>query len=276
MIHEISPHQFNNTFQKTSPGENDYIFHFIGNSLLLKPDGDDFSIPRRKEISGISDEPEYNFLFIFDGIACFLIPENRDINDDTLIYKEINFFRTFKQKEIAWISIVAYQLMNWYSQNKFCGKCGSATEVKSDERAIICPSCKTAVFPKISPAIIVSIVCKDKILLAHNSNFSHNWYSLIAGYADIGESLEEAVLREVREEVGLDVKNIRYYKSQPWPYSGSLMIGFVAEADDKQEIQVDKKEITEAAWFSRENLPDHPANISIAGEMIDKFKKGEL
>jgi NAD+ diphosphatase len=276
MIHEISPHQFNNTFQKPSPEENDYIFHFIGNSLLLKSDGDDYAIPRRKEISGLSGKTEYNFLFTFDGIACFLIGENPDINDNMLIYKEINFFRTFRQKEIAWISIVAYQLMNWYSQNKYCGKCGSATEVKADERAIICPGCKTTVFPKISPAIIVAIVCNNKILLAHNSNFSQNWYSLVAGYADIGESLEEAVLREVREEVGLDVKNIRYYKSQPWPYSGSIMIGFVAEADDNQIIQVDKKEITEAAWFSRENLPDHPANISIAGDMIDKFKNGRL
>ena len=166
--------------------------------------------------------------------------------------------------------------MNWYSQNKFCGKCGAGIQQKTDERAIICPDCNTIVYPKISPAVIVAIVCNDKILLARNSNFPEKWYSLIAGYADVGESLEETLVREVKEEVGLDIKNIRYYKSQPWPLSGSMMIGFIAEADDNQFISIDNKEITEAAWFTRENLPEHPSDISIAGEMIDKFERGEL
>jgi len=166
--------------------------------------------------------------------------------------------------------------MNWYSQNKFCGKCGARTQHKPDERAIVCPNCSTAVYPKISPAAIVAIVCKNKILLARNSNFSGSWYSLVAGYSDIGESLEETLAREVKEEVGLDITNIRYYKSQPWPLSGSMMIGFIAEADENQPICIDNKEIAAAAWFTRGNLPQHPLNISIAGEMIDKFEKGEI
>jgi NAD+ diphosphatase len=167
--------------------------------------------------------------------------------------------------------------VNWYSQNRFCGKCGTAMQHRTDERALTCPSCNTSVFPKISPAIIVAIICRDKILLARNSNFPGRWYSLIAGYADIGESLEETLEREVREEVGLNVTNIRYYKSQPWPLSGSMMIGFTAEADDSQKIVIDEREITEASWFTRGSLPEYPSSaISIAGEMIDKFNRGEL
>jgi NAD+ diphosphatase len=277
MIHEIFPQRFNNQFIVTKDiRDDDFILHYNGNSLLLKIQGEAFEIPRKKDISGISNTTENIFLFKLNDISCFLIWDCPKTDDSQFIYKEINFFRTFKQKEIAWISIVGFQLMDWYSQNKFCGKCGSKTEEKPDERAIICPECNTIVFPKISPAIIVALVSNNKILLAQNSNFRNNWYSLIAGYADIGETLEETVIREVKEEVGLDVKNIRYYKSQPWPFSGSMMIGFFAEADEQQTICIDDKEITQAAWFTRGNLPNHPPNISIAGEMIEMFEKNEL
>jgi NAD+ diphosphatase len=166
--------------------------------------------------------------------------------------------------------------MSWYAHNKFCGKCGGLTVLKNDERAISCPSCQTTIYPKISPAIIVAIFSNDKILLARGVNFRDGFYSLVAGYVDIGESIEDAVVREVKEEVGLDIKNIRYYKSQPWPFSGSMMIGFIAEADDTQPIRIDEREIIDAAWFSHTNLPNHPQNRSIAGEIIEKFVKGEL
>jgi len=277
MIHEIFPHQFDNHFIITDNiAENDYILHYNEKSLLLKINGDEFQLPTKKDVSDIFDITERTFLFSLNGVRCFLVWNATRLIDDRFVYKEINSFRTLNPREIAWICIVGFQLNNWYLENKFCGKCGTKTAEKPDERAIICPNCSTVVFPKISPAIIVAILCKDKILLAHNSNFEQKRYSLVAGYVDVGETLEETVMREVKEEVGLDVKNIRYYKSQPWAFSGSMMIGFTAEADDTQPIRPDNVEITEADWFSRENLPNHPPKISIAGEMIDKFKKGEL
>jgi len=277
MIHEIFPNQFDNHFIITDNiAENDYILHYNEKSLLLKINGDEFQLPTKKDVSDIFDITERTFLFSLNGVRCFLVWNATRLIDDRFVYKEINSFRTLNPREIAWICIVGFQLNNWYLENKFCGKCGTKTAEKPDERAIICPNCSTVVFPKISPAIIVAILCKDKILLAHNSNFEQKRYSLVAGYVDVGETLEETVMREVKEEVGLDVKNIRYYKSQPWAFSGSMMIGFTAEADDTQPIRPDNVEITEADWFSRENLPNHPPKISIAGEMIDKFKKGEL
>jgi len=277
MIHEIFPHQFDNHFIITDNiAEDDYILHYNEKSLLLKINGDEFQLPTKKDVSDIFDITERTFLFSLNGVRCFLVWNATRLIDDRFVYKEINSFRTLNPREIAWICIVGFQLNNWYLENKFCGKCGTKTAEKPDERAIICPNCNTVVFPKISPAIIVAILCKDKILLAHNSNFEQKRYSLVAGYVDVGETLEETVMREVKEEVGLDVKNIRYYKSQPWAFSGSMMIGFTAEADDTQPIRPDNVEITEADWFSRENLPNHPPKISIAGEMIDKFEKGEL
>jgi NAD+ diphosphatase len=277
MIQDISPHKFSNIFiPEAGINDNDYVLHYNGNSLLLKIDGDEFRLPQKKDFPEITGQTEKTFLFSLDDVPCFLVLDSLSADKPGFVYKEINFFRTVSQKEIAWTSIAGFHLMNWYSHNKYCGNCGTATLQKNDERAIICPGCKTVFYPKISPAVIVAITCGNKILLARNSNFPGQWYSLIAGYVDIGESLEECVIREVKEEVGLDVKNIRYYKSQPWPFSGSLMIGFTAEADDLQPVCIDNKEIAEAAWFTKGNLPNHPSNISIAGEMIGKFENGEL
>lgn len=276
MIQDIFPIRFNNAYEANKTlNENDFIFHFQGNSLLMKIVGEDLEIPRKIDFPELNETTERIFLFSLDDVSCFLIWD-KPKDQPTLNYKDISFFRTCKKKEVAWISIVGLHLMNWYAQNKFCGKCGSLTQHKSDERALFCTECTTTIFPKISPAIIVAIINKDKILLARNTNFPVQWYSLIAGYSDIGESLEETLIREVKEEVGLDVKNFRYYKSQPWPLSGSMMIGFVAETEENQPIIIDHKEIAEAAWFTRGQLPAYPSGISIAGEMIDKFERGEL
>lgn len=277
MIQEIFPHSLNvHYLSNKNIGETDYVLYYNGNSVLLKTNGNQLEIPQKKDFSEISDKTEISFLFTFNDVPCFLIWDNLKADKPNLVFREISFFRTISQQEIAWITIVGFQLMNWYSQNKFCGKCGTRTLPKPDERAIICPDCNTVVFPKISPAVIVAIICNDKILLARNSNFQGSWYSLLAGYVDVGETLEDTLVREVKEEVGLDIKNIRYYKSQPWPPSGSLMIGFVAEADENQPVCIDNNEIVEAAWFTRGNLPKHSLLISIAGEMIEKFEKGEL
>ena len=277
MIHEIFPHQLDNHFVITNDiAENDYILQYNEQGVLLKINSEEFDLPRKKDVSNLLSTAETTYLFMLNDVRCFLVWDKPRSTNDQFAYKDISFLRNFKPKEIAWVGVVGFQLKNWYAENKFCGKCGSETHEKADERAIVCPNCATIVYPKISPAIIVAILCKDKILLAHNSNFQNNWYSLVAGYVDIGESLEETVMREVKEEVGLDVRNIRYYKSQPWPFSGSMMIGFFAEADDTQAICTDNVEITEAYWYSRGQLPNHPPVISIAGEMIDKFEKGEV
>lgn len=244
--------------------------------MLLKNDNDEPCIPCRKDLPELSANNNAVFLFKLNDSNCFLIHDIPTADEEKYVFEEINFFRTLKKKEIAWVSVVGSQLASWYAHNRFCGKCGHATSLVSHERAITCTHCNTTVYPKISPAIIVAITCGDKILLAQGRLFRSSFYSLVAGYADIGESLEDAVSREVMEEVGIEVKNIRYYKSQPWPFSGSMMIGYWAEADDKQPIRIDPNEIVDAAWFERGNLPNHPTNISIAGEMIELFEKNSF
>jgi len=277
MIQDIHPHRFSNLYLANQAiNETDYIFHYQGNTILLKTKGEELALPQKKDFQEMGESAERVFLFTLDEVPCFLVWSELKFDNPQLAFTEIGFFRTTVQREIGWVSLVGLHLRNWYQQNHFCGTCGTRTQHKSDERAVVCPACNTVVYPKISPAIIVAILSNDKILLANNSSFASNWYSLVAGYTDVGETLEETVRREVKEEVGLDVWNIRYYGSQPWELSGSMMIGFIADADENQPIQTDDKEITHAAWFTRDNLPNHPKNISIAGEMIEAFERGEL
>jgi NAD+ diphosphatase len=276
MIQDIFPHQFDNQYKANQAvTETDRVFYFEGNQLLVKTEGGQLLLPQQKDFPGLPVQAA-TFLFTLNDASCFLIRDKPTTIPPGFEYKDMNFMRAIDQPELAWAALAAFQLMNWYAQNKFCGKCGSPMQHKAEERALACPDCKNLVFPKISPAVITAILCGDKILLARNASFTNNRFALIAGYVDVGETLEQAVRREIKEEVGLEITRLHYYKSQPWPLSGSLMVGFIAEADDRQPICIDHKEIVEAGWFSRDELPNHPNNSSIAGEMIEKFKKGEL
>jgi NAD+ diphosphatase len=275
MIQDIHPHIFENIYTINVLAQNeDYIFYFSDNTVLLKENNNILEIPRKKDFISIDENQVH--LFKLNKKNCFWVEHCEFNENEHFKFIELSTIRKREEKEVIWTSILANQLRTWYHDNKFCGKCGTPTQHSLTERAIVCPNCKNTIYPKISPAIIVAIVSKTKILLANNANFMANWYSLVAGYTEVGETLEHCVAREVKEEIGIDVKNITYYKSQPWPVSGSLMVGFIAEADENQPITIDNKEITHASWFERGKLPNHPLSISIAGELIDLFEKGEI
>ena len=272
MLNEISQGIFDsNYFHHLEMGDDDFLLCYRDNQVLLKKSGDDYEFPRLGEFKEQIASPVY--LFSINSIRCFGL-EGSDFETVSFEFQDIFILRNLKKKEMAWIGSVGHQLMTWHHNNRFCGRCGSRTEMAKEERAIVCPACKLVSFPKISPAIIVAITCNNKILLAKGKNYRGDFYALIAGYVDVGETIEETVIREVKEEVGLDIKNLNYYKSQPWPFSGSLMLGFTAEADDTQPIIIDEKEIKEAGWFERGKLPPHASGISISGNLIEAFEKG--
>lgn len=274
MLNEISPSLFNNKYaHDLEPGEDDFLLCYRDNQVLLKKSEDDFEIPRKKDFSERIESPVY--LFSINSDQCFGIIGSPEIAP-SFEFLDIFFLRNLKSKEFAWIGSVGHQLMTWHHNHSYCGRCGSKTELKKEERAAVCPKCNLVVFPVISPAVIVAITCNNKILLAKGKNYKGDFYALIAGYVDVGESIEETVVREVKEEVGLDIRNLKYYKSQPWPFSGSLMLGFTAEGDDTQPIILDENEIKEAGWFDRNNLPAHASGISISGDLIAAFEKGVI
>ena len=164
----------------------------------------------------------------------------------------------------------AVQIVAWDSTHQHCGRCGAETKDLIGERAKKCPACGLSNYPRISPCIIVTVNKGDKILLARNPRWPAGRYSNVAGFVEPGETLEEAVEREVMEEVGITVKNIRYFGSQPWPFPNSLMMGFTAEYASG-ELRPDDFEIEDAQWFSVDDLPQVPTSVSISGQLIEAF-----
>jgi NAD+ diphosphatase len=162
----------------------------------------------------------------------------------------------------------AVQLVDWDRTHQFCGRCGTATEAKRDERVRICPACKLSAYPRVAPAIMALVKRKNEILLGRSPHFPPGMYSALAGFAEPGESLEQCLAREVEEEVGVRVNNIRYFASQSWPFPHSLMIAFVCDWVSG-EVKPQEAEIEDAKWFDLLHLPKLPSRISIARRLID-------
>jgi NAD+ diphosphatase len=165
----------------------------------------------------------------------------------------------------------ALHLLRWMADHRHCGRCGRRLVPAAGERALLCPACRSPLYPQVAPAIIVAVTAGERLLLARSGRFPRKrMFSVIAGYVEPGETLEACVRREIHEEVGLRVRRIRYFGSQAWPFSGSLMVGFTAEHAGG-DIRVDGREILEADWFAADGLPDIPGKISIARRLIDWF-----
>ena len=175
-------------------------------------------------------------------------------------------------EELFWVAGRANHLLHWERSHRYCGGCSHPTQNKADERAKVCPACGLVNYPRLSPAVIVAVIKGEQILLARNKRFRGPFYSVLAGFVEPGETLEQCVQREIREEVGLSVRNIRYFGSQPWPFPNSLMVAFVADYACG-DIVVDGSELMEADWFSAQSLPSLPSRISIARQLIDWFVK---
>jgi NAD+ diphosphatase len=169
---------------------------------------------------------------------------------------------------LAALSGRAYQLLEWDRNHQYCSRCGSPNESRKDERSRVCPRCGFTSYPPVSPAIMILVTHGRKLLLARKPAFPQGRYSALAGFVEPGETLEDTVARETREEVGVEVKNIRYFGSQPWPFPHSLMVAFTAEYAGG-EIRPDGVEIEEARWFEPDQLPKLPPPISISRRLID-------
>ena len=295
MIQDIYPSRLNNQYTAYSPVDEDIVFFFQGSSLLAKYEDEETLVyPQYKEfVKGITLQENkdsvdnYTFIYLLsvDDTRYFLAEKKGELLKgqyigemaDASIHKEyaavvegfdfvgVNSFRKAKPKATAFAAITAYHIYGWYRDNHFCGRCGGPTVHDSKERMVRCTSCGNMIFPKICPAVIVAVTDNDRILLTKYAGRMYRNYALIAGFNEAGETLEQTVEREVMEEVGLKVKNIRYYKSQPWGLSGSLLSGFFCELDGDDKI-------TLGTWVKADELDLEDDGISLTREMIIKFR----
>jgi len=274
---------------RTRPPEDErgpaFWFIFQGDKLLVRPAGEAAEVPQVTHPSQIGIVPiRQSYLgYLEDGrspqIDCYgaevaagaSVPEGMVADGLRQLYPIIG-------EQMFGLAGRAVQVVAWDRTHQYCGQCGTPAEDMPGERAKRCPACGLVSYPRLSPAIIIAVVRHTddgrRLLMARNHRFPPGRFSVIAGYVEPGETLEECAEREVGEEVGIRIKNPRYFGSQPWPFPNSLMVGFTAEYDGG-EIRLEESEIAEAGWFAADALPGLPPKMSIARRLIDWFAAGD-
>lgn len=260
----------------TAASEPGWWFAFRDGELLVGSDDSDLRPPFAADFADLGfpsgvEEPERQFLGQVDGSACWSL-ELPAGTKPPLGWRFVGLRALFGQLPDPLYAVAgrAAQIVAWRRDHRFCGRCGTLTEGVSGERARRCPSCGLVSYPRVSPAIIVLVERDDRILLARGHGFPNGRFGIVAGFVEAGESLEEAVHRELAEEVGIRVRDLTYFSSQPWPFPHNLMVGFRARWASG-EIAIDPSELAEAAWYGLEDLPNIPPKLSIARRLIDDW-----
>ena len=259
------------------PTADSLFFHMQQNHILMDHTGTEPHLPTWAQVQPFLPADFASFELAHTGPqlifsrtphTMFSLPET-----EALRYVDFQIFRGLSP-DTAGLMCSCRHLWNWYENNRYCGKCASPLMPDGTERALRCSHCGNLLFPTIAPAVIVAITCGNRILLARNVRYQH--YALIAGYVEVGETLEHALRREVMEEVGLEIHHIRYLGDQPWGVSGSHMFGFHAQADDQAPLRIQKSELADAHWFDRTEIQAIPHKVSIAYELMERFRNGTL
>lgn len=290
MIQDIAPYRYKNEYCPAPPSEEDLLLCYDGDRVLVREEGGEIAFPTFKEAKLYVDADrlyrDCTYLFAIDGARFYLgsglstdFPAGGDNTAPAggecgYTWKDRQIFRNVGPKHLGFAGVTGWQLHRWYENHRFCGRCGNAMEKDTKERMLFCPKCRVMEYPKICPAVIIAVTHKNRLLMSKYAGREYKKYALLAGFAEIGETVEETVEREVMEEVGLKVKNITYYKSQPWSFSDTLLMGFFCELDGDETVTLDEEELALAQWFEREEIPAEPDGISLTNEMMMVFKEG--
>lgn len=283
MLQDLSVGRLENEFYHLQPQSDDLVICFHNNQVLLKKTMEEqLLFPTVGEVSFLTERCQHwfaeGFRYVFRiGESKFFLwlgeVEEGECGD--VQFEPIRLLRYKGVDDLCFAAWTAWHLYVWYQNNRFCGCCGQHTEHDTAERMLRCSACGNMIFPKISPAVIVGVTDGDRLLMSKYAGRDYTHYALIAGYTEIGETMEQTVSREVMEEVGLKVKNIRYYKSQPWGIDGNVLMGFYCDLDGADTIHLDEKELSLAEWHHRGALPAKDDGMTLTREMIRIFDEGK-
>lgn len=268
--------RYDNSYRPAAPGPEDVALIRREDGVLAALSEGQLRFPRFGQLSPAARALEWRYGFTLGDEKYFLAPWDDGPLPDGYGFVPSKDYRNLGPKEAVFAAAVSESLHRWYGATRFCGRCGKPMEDSSSERARVCPDCGLTVYPKICPAVIVAVTDGDRLLLTKYQGRAFRRYALVAGFAEIGESIEDTVRREVFEETGLRVNNLRYYKSQPWVFTDSLLFGFTCELEGSDRITLQQSELSEAAWYRREEIPEDYSGISLTGEMIEAFRRGRL
>ncbi len=276
MIQDIEPKVFYNQFKKRNAEPTDLFLSYRGDTVLVKEEKEKLWYPSFFDFETVFPDliNKSQFLFTIDEINYYLVDENNLDSVEGWIYVSTGRFRTEPKYWRSFAGAIGWQLNRWYKNNRFCSRCGKSMQPAENERMLLCNACGLQVYPTISPCVIVAVHDKERLLLTKYKGRPYSNYALIAGFVEIGETLEQAVRREVHEEAGLLVKNIRFYKSQPWPFTDIIIAGFFAELEGNDKITLQEDELSLAVWMNRKDIPPDELKISLTGEMMDAFRAG--
>jgi len=276
MIHEIAPRKFNTAYINRKAKPEDLFLSYLEDTVLVKEGMDKLWYPSfsdfAREYPELRDNAQY--LFAVDDVNFYLVDEKGLDSVAGWSYVPATRLRANHWRSFA--GAVGWQLNRWYNNHRFCSRCGKGMQRSTKERMLYCESCGFLAYPTISPCVIVAVYDQDRLLLTKYKGRAHNRYALIAGFSEIGESLEQTVCREVQEEVGLKVRNLYYYKSQPWPFTDTILAGFFAELDGNDTIRLQEDELSLGVWMNREDIPPQVEKVSLTSEMIEVFRTGAV
>lgn len=272
MIQDIDPYRLDNSFVPQAPRADDSVLLFDSDGrLLVRAENGKIRFTVRDELSADSTV----YLFSIGTERFFLALQPMEARLPGFEYRTVRELRDTARGKELFAAFTAYHLWRWYADNRLCGRCGGTNGCHPSERALLCTRCGHVIYPRINPAVIVGVIRGDCLLITrYRTGYAHN--ALVAGFTEIGETLEQTVAREVMEETGVRVHNIRYYKSQPWGMAQDLLAGFFCDADESSVIRMDPNELKYAEWVRREDIVLQPNDLSLTNEMMKFFRDGRI